>query len=78
MVCELLQQLVPYRSVGPDNIHPRERLLSITVEKLLSLGDMPEDWKKANVTPNYKKRVLRKTIQQDSRDGDLPGWEASL
>ncbi|KAK4816859.1 hypothetical protein QYF61_023992 [Mycteria americana] len=30
-------------------------LLSITFEKLWRSGDIPEDWKKANVTPIYKK-----------------------
>ncbi|GAB0179917.1 mitochondrial enolase superfamily member 1 [Grus japonensis] len=64
LVCELLQELVPYKLMGPDNIHPRvltelsdivARLLSIIFEKLWRLEDVPEDWKKANVTPIYKK-----------------------
>ncbi|PKU47313.1 rna-directed dna polymerase from mobile element jockey- hypothetical protein [Limosa lapponica baueri] len=48
----------------PDNIHLRVlrdladmvvRLLSIIFEKPWRSGDVPEDWKKANVTPIYKK-----------------------
>ena len=50
--------------MGPDIIHPRvfreladiiARLLSIIFEKSWRSGDVPEDWKKANVTPSYKK-----------------------
>ena len=64
LVCELLQELVPYKLMGPDNIHPRvltelsdivARLFSIIFEKLWRLEDVPEDWKKANVTRIYKK-----------------------
>ncbi|GAB0189746.1 mitochondrial enolase superfamily member 1 [Grus japonensis] len=50
--------------MGPDNIHPRAlrelvdivvKPLSIIFEKSWRLGDTPEDWKKDNVTPTYKK-----------------------
>ncbi|GAB0207760.1 mitochondrial enolase superfamily member 1 [Grus japonensis] len=50
--------------MGPDNIHPRAlrelsdvivRPLSIIFETSWRSGDVPEDWKKANVTPIYKK-----------------------
>ncbi|GAB0209539.1 mitochondrial enolase superfamily member 1 [Grus japonensis] len=63
-VCELLQELDPYKSMSPDNMHLRVlgeladvvvRPLSIILEKLWRSGDVPEDWKKANVTPIYKK-----------------------
>ena len=49
--------------MGPDVIQPRVlrdladtvvRLLSIVFEKWWRSGDIPEDWKKANVTPIYK------------------------
>ncbi|GAB0181915.1 mitochondrial enolase superfamily member 1 [Grus japonensis] len=63
LVCELLQELDPYKSMGPDSIHPRVlkelvdvvRPFSIIFEKMWRSGDIPEDWKKANVTPIYKK-----------------------
>ncbi|GAB0178838.1 P protein [Grus japonensis] len=62
LVCKLLQVLDPYKSMGPDNIHPGVlradvivRPLFIIFEKSWRSGDMPEDWKKANVTPIYKK-----------------------
>ena len=56
-----------YRSLTPTNqwpIHPRvlreladiiARPLSIIFEKSWRTGDVPEDWRKANVTPIYKK-----------------------
>ena len=49
--------------MGPDAIHPRvlseladivARPLSIIFEKSWRMGDVPEDWRKANVTPIYK------------------------
>ncbi|KAK4824361.1 LOW QUALITY PROTEIN: hypothetical protein QYF61_014021 [Mycteria americana] len=64
LVCEILQELDPYKSLGPDNIHLRvlreladviARLLSITFEKSWRSGHIPEDWKKANVNRIYKK-----------------------
>ncbi|GAB0183510.1 mitochondrial enolase superfamily member 1 [Grus japonensis] len=64
LVCKLLQELDPYKSMGPDNIHLRmlrdladviARTLSIIFAKSWRSGDVPEDWKKANVTPIYKK-----------------------
>lgn len=33
------------------------RLFSIIFEKSLRLGDIPEDWRKANVIPIYKKSL---------------------
>ncbi|PKU46749.1 rna-directed dna polymerase from mobile element jockey-like [Limosa lapponica baueri] len=63
LACKLLQELDPYKSMGPDTIHLKvlrkltdvvARLVSITSEKSWRLGDIPEDWKKANVTPIYK------------------------
>lgn len=50
--------------MGPDNILLRVlreladvigRLFSIVLEKSCSLGDIPEDWKKAYVTPIFEK-----------------------
>jgi len=64
LVCELLQELDPYRFMGSENNHPRmlreladiiARLLSTVLEKSWRPGDIPEYWKQANVTPIYKK-----------------------
>jgi len=64
LVPEILQELDPYKSMDPDNIHPRvlRRLadmvvtpLSIIFEKLWRSEDVPEDWKKANVNSICKK-----------------------
>ncbi|GAB0181361.1 mitochondrial enolase superfamily member 1 [Grus japonensis] len=66
LVCKLLQELDPYKLMGPDNIHLRvlreladivARPLSIIFEKLWRSGDIPEDLKKAHVTPIYKKSL---------------------
>ncbi|PKU40160.1 rna-directed dna polymerase from mobile element jockey- hypothetical protein [Limosa lapponica baueri] len=58
LLCELLQELDPYKSMGPDTIDLRLRELadvilrplSITFEMSWRSGGVPEDWKKANVT----------------------------
>ncbi|TRZ18493.1 hypothetical protein HGM15179_008643 [Zosterops borbonicus] len=63
-VRELLSCLDIYKSVGPDGIHARvKRELADELEKLLSIiyqqswltGEVPYDWKLANVTPIHKK-----------------------
>ncbi|GAB0176432.1 mitochondrial enolase superfamily member 1 [Grus japonensis] len=79
LVCELLQELDPYKSMSPDIIYPsvREladviaRPLSIIFEKSWRLGDVPEDWKKANVTPIYKKY---RPISLTSVPGKVMEW----
>ena len=63
-VSETLSALKPNKSPGPDGIHPKvlreladviATPLNIIYNKSLSTGKIPESWKKANITPIYKK-----------------------
>ena len=63
-VRDLLLQLDRPKSMGPDEIHPRvlrelaeviAEPLSIIYQRSLLTGEVPEDWRLANVTPIYKK-----------------------
>ena len=63
-VRDLLLQLDCHKSMGPDEIHPRvlrelaeviAEPLSIIYQRSLLAGEVPEDWRLANVTPIYKK-----------------------
>ena len=64
----LLKAMNPEKSNGPDDIHPailnkssRELAepLTRTFKSRLLFGEVPNEWKMANVTPIYKKRALR-------------------
>ncbi|KFV83933.1 Putative 115 kDa protein in type-1 retrotransposable element R1DM, partial [Struthio camelus australis] len=59
-----LAKLDTHRSMGPDGMHPRvlreladviARPLSIILARSWRSGEVPEDWKKSNVTPVFKK-----------------------
>ncbi|KAK4810498.1 LOW QUALITY PROTEIN: hypothetical protein QYF61_004278 [Mycteria americana] len=63
-VNDLLRHLDTHNSMGPDGIHPRvlrelaEELakpLSIIYQQSWLTGEVPDDWRLANVTPIYKK-----------------------
>ncbi|KAF1443079.1 hypothetical protein FQV21_0001647, partial [Spheniscus demersus] len=63
-VNDLLRHLDAHKSLGPDGIHPRvlrelaEELakpLSIIYQQSWLTGEVPDDWRLANVTPIYKK-----------------------
>ncbi|KAK4828082.1 LOW QUALITY PROTEIN: hypothetical protein QYF61_023142, partial [Mycteria americana] len=64
MVSDLLHHLDTHKSMGPDEIHPRvlkelaEELtkpLSIIYQQSWLTGEIPADWRLANVTPIFKK-----------------------
>ncbi|GAB0205527.1 mitochondrial enolase superfamily member 1 [Grus japonensis] len=64
IVQDLLLHLDAYKSMGPDGIHPRvlreladviARPLSIIFQQSWESGEIPVDWKLANVVPIFKK-----------------------
>ncbi|KAK4825574.1 LOW QUALITY PROTEIN: hypothetical protein QYF61_000573 [Mycteria americana] len=64
MVRDLLHHLDTHKSMGPDEIHPRAlkeladvltKSLSIIYQQSWLTGEVPADWRLANVTPIYKK-----------------------
>ncbi|XP_064901569.1 membrane protein FAM174A isoform X1 [Columba livia] len=63
-VKEQLNSLDIHKSMGPDEMHPRVLRelaeviagpLSIIFAKSWEMGEVPEDWRKANVIPVFKK-----------------------
>ena len=59
-----LSDLDVHKSMGPDGMHPRvlreladviAEPLSIISERSWRTGEVPEDWRKASVTPVFKK-----------------------
>ncbi|KGL77054.1 hypothetical protein N309_04477, partial [Tinamus guttatus] len=63
-VREHLRNLDTHKSMGPDGMHPRvlrelaeviAKPLSIIFERSWRMGEVSEDWKKANVRPVFKK-----------------------
>lgn len=77
-----------YKWMGPDNVHSKmlrdmadiiTKSLSIIFENSWRLGDVPEDWKKAIVTPTYKKSLKEdpgnyKPIILNSVHGKVMKW----
>ena len=63
-VLKALNKLKCDKSPGPDSIHPKllreaaaevVKPLTLIFQKSISEGKLPDDWKKANITPIYKK-----------------------
>ena len=61
---KLLKNLNPHKAAGPDNIRPivlkelhkeLTPILTFLFQTSLNSGDLPSDWKTANVTPIFKK-----------------------
>ncbi|KFQ23689.1 RNA-directed DNA polymerase from mobile element jockey, partial [Mesitornis unicolor] len=59
-----LNNLNVHKSMGHDYIHPQvlrelkdevAKLLSIIFERLWQSGEVPDDWKRGNITPVFKK-----------------------
>ncbi|KAJ7402309.1 rna-directed dna polymerase from mobile element jockey-like [Pitangus sulphuratus] len=64
IVQDLLLKLDPYKSMGPDGIHPRilkeladfnAKTLSMIFEQLVESREVPADWKLANIVSIFKK-----------------------
>ncbi|CAM4580797.1 unnamed protein product [Caretta caretta] len=64
VVRDYLEKLDEHRSMGPDALHPRvlKELVDVIAEPLAIIfenswrsGEVPDDWKKANVVPIFKK-----------------------
>ncbi|CAM4497290.1 unnamed protein product [Caretta caretta] len=64
VVRDYLEKLDMYKSMGPDELHPRvlKELAAVIAEPLAIIfenswqtGEVPDDWKKANVVPIFKK-----------------------
>lgn len=70
-VIKLLKGLKPGKAAGPDNIKPlvlKELaeelgpLLTILYRKSYDSGEIPDDWREANVTPAHKKGEKSKPV----------------
>ncbi|CAM4649274.1 unnamed protein product [Lepidochelys kempii] len=64
VVRDYIEKLDEHKSMGPDALHPRvlkeladviAEPLAIIFENSWRLGEVPDDWKKANVVPIFKK-----------------------
>ena len=67
-VLKLLKKINPHKASGPDMIHARilkdlsdiiAPILTIIFQRTLTLEEVPEDWKSANVTHFQKRRPVQ-------------------
>ena len=63
-VLKLLKGLQPHKAAGPDQIHglvlkelsiPLAPVLADLFQRSIDSGEVPDDWKEANVAPVFKK-----------------------
>ena len=80
VVKEYLTTLNEFKSPGPDEWHPRvlkelaEELsepLSIIFLKSWESGEVPEDWRRANVVPIFKKGKKKGTWELQASQPDI-------
>lgn len=81
-VQDMLLQLDVHKSMGPDGIHPRvpKELtdvnagpLSIIFQVTWESGEVPVDWKLANIVP-ISRRERRKTLIIQARQSQFTAW----
>ncbi|CAM5085424.1 unnamed protein product, partial [Natator depressus] len=89
VVRDYLEKLDEHKSMGPDALHPRvlKELAAVIAEPLAIIfenswrsGELPDDWKKANVVPIFKKRrrrILGSTGQSASPQCLEKSWSRS-
>ena len=67
-----LVKLSNSKAPGPDGIHPRilrEAAEEVSVpllllfQKTMDTGELPEDWKRANITPIYKSKGSKESVK---------------
>ena len=68
---KLLGTLKPHKAAGPDNVRPymlrdlRDVIVLVpqaVFTRSYETGQLPKQWKKANVVPIYKKRIQKQGI----------------
>ena len=78
-----LSDLDTQKSMGPDGMHPQvlRELADVIAESLPTIferswrrGEMPEDWRKANVTPIFQK-ARRRTQGTTGWSASPPSWK---
>ncbi|XP_058028993.1 uncharacterized protein LOC131193128 [Ahaetulla prasina] len=86
MVSEHLSTLDEFKSPGPDGLHPKvlKELADVISEPLnyifqrsWSTGELPEDWKRADVVPIFKKGKKKRSRKLQTYQSDLNTGEDS-